>query len=292
MGRSPKGGRHLSPRPVPVHNKLAVPEEVVAALVTAPAPAPVARNRAAADIKVPDKRKRKDFDTRDEFLEHSRKRRTAKEKKRQAGRVRGPRDQTGRARHSREREKQEREKQEREKQEREKRKRYHGSMTLPSGDLYEGEMVAGLPDGYGVCSSRDGILVAGDEYRGEWRAGQRTGRGEVFAFNRRRRVVTKIFDGEFRDDTRNGPGILYTDNGEVDLSVFESGEQRVVVVESGEAAGGEEVTWSADRQSAYVWCFETGADEEQKKEIALADAHAIASRLGLERWSAYKHPWL
>ena len=74
----------------------------------------------------------------------------------------------------------------------------------------------------------------------------------------------------------------------VDLYEFLS----LFVVESGEAAGGEEVTWSADRQSAYVWCFETGADEEQKKEIALADAHAIASRLGLERWSAYKHPWL
>ena len=86
-----------------------------------------------------------------------------------------------------------------------------------------------------------------------------------------------FFDGEFRNDMKNGPGIIYHADGTVELAVFESDE----------FAEGVNVTFLPGRQSAYEWL-----GQEDKNVVGLEHAYAIARRMGLQRWVRYKHPWL
>jgi hypothetical protein len=123
-------------------------------------------------------------------------------------------------------------------------------ITYPNGDRYEGEMVDGLMDGWGIYSTQNGgrfdgqfkdgmregrgtvVYANGDKYVGEFGADMKSGRGTIhytngdryigdFANDMRFGKGTLLYEngnkyaGGFRNDVRHGNGILRFSNGDI-----------------------------------------------------------------------------
>ncbi|MBR2044104.1 MAG: hypothetical protein IJ946_07175 [Clostridia bacterium] len=74
-------------------------------------------------------------------------------------------------------------------------------LVLKDGVLYEGEVFADVPHGYGKANYGDGCY-----YEGNWDCGKRSGKGI-------KRYTDSIYEGEWRNDKRNGFGKLIWDKG-------------------------------------------------------------------------------
>lgn len=79
----------------------------------------------------------------------------------------------------------------------------HGTLWYNSGNVYEGEWVAGAPEGIGEKRYKNG-----DVYRGRWEGGKRNGRGGYLY------AQGHYFEGIYVNDEPNGYGVLSTVNGD------------------------------------------------------------------------------
>ena len=82
-------------------------------------------------------------------------------------------------------------------------KRYKGTLTLNEG-TYVGEILKGLPDGYGIKRYN-----TGDVYDGQWKGNQKSGKGTYTWKNGDK------YEGEWLDDKMNGHGTYNYANGNV-----------------------------------------------------------------------------
>lgn len=83
-------------------------------------------------------------------------------------------------------------------------------------NIYTGDMVNGLMDGYGIMR-----YTAGSVYTGEWANGIRSGHGTVVW---EEGLETIRYDGDFADDWINGEGTMYYSDGRVVTGTFANGE--------------------------------------------------------------------
>jgi hypothetical protein len=78
-----------------------------------------------------------------------------------------------------------------------------GTLVLPGGHVYTGDIVNSIPEGKGVCKYADG-----GEYSGSWRSGKRNGTG---------RQIGRCLDeytGKWVGDVRSGKGVWVSKRGD------------------------------------------------------------------------------
>jgi hypothetical protein len=73
-------------------------------------------------------------------------------------------------------------------------------LIFKNGDVYEGDVKDGKPDGLGSYTSADG-----SQYDGEFRNGKKEGLGTMFWANGEK------YSGEWREDKKNGNGNYWPD---------------------------------------------------------------------------------
>ena len=156
------------------------------------------------------------------------------------------------------------------------KKHGQGKYTFATGNVYEGEFVEGQRHGHAKYTFAIGDVYEGEfqgahhgrgketnadgsSYDGEWADGKKHGRGK-FTF-----ADGDVYDGEFADHEQHGIGTYTYANGNVEVGCYEAG-----------ADVGQGVKWSADR--AEAWEMQAG---EQGRSIPLDEAAKIAERIGL-----------
>ena len=92
-------------------------------------------------------------------------------------------------------------------------KRYKGTLTFDEG-TYEGEILEGQPDGYGVKKYNSGNI-----YEGYWKHGQKSGKG-TFSWTDGRKYV-----GELQDGKQNGQGTYTWANGKKYVDEWQDGKR-------------------------------------------------------------------
>lgn len=96
-------------------------------------------------------------------------------------------------------------------------------IHLNSVTIYEGNWSNGRYNGYGVYTFQEGsknneILQDAKKYEGNWVNGYREGKGKSynnFVNNKGFFESWELFDGDWKDDKRNGLGTMYEKNGTV-----------------------------------------------------------------------------
>ena len=89
-----------------------------------------------------------------------------------------------------------------------------GTQVWKNGEKNVGQFENNKRQGYGVLN-----LVTGDVYSGNWKSNQKDGFGQI-AYSKN--DVRQSFEGNFKNDVKNGNGSLTTKNG---LSTYEGGFQ-------------------------------------------------------------------
>ncbi|KGF82466.1 hypothetical protein IA69_06565 [Massilia sp. JS1662] len=90
-----------------------------------------------------------------------------------------------------------------------------GKWLRPTGSYYEGDFVQGLPSGHGKLVSERGVA-----YEGEFMAGMARGRGRI-SFPAGGKMVS--YEGGVEDAVPSGPGVLVTKEGRLEAT-FAKGE--------------------------------------------------------------------
>ena len=75
-------------------------------------------------------------------------------------------------------------------------------LEYPSGNIYEGDLQDGKPDGHGIMKYSNGDL-----YFGQWKDGRQNGHGTMKYFSGR------LYDGEWKDGEQHGHGTMKYVNG-------------------------------------------------------------------------------
>ncbi|CEM02636.1 unnamed protein product [Vitrella brassicaformis CCMP3155] len=94
------------------------------------------------------------------------------------------------------------------------------------GGLYHGPLANGVPDGRGVLVA---VLHATDGetkiYGGEWRGGERHGKGAEFATCqiKRKKKTCLVYEGDFADGKRDGKDTEYASDGQKMVNIYEGG---------------------------------------------------------------------
>ena len=130
----------------------------------------------------------------------------------------------------------------------------HGKYSSATGDLYEGAFVAGDFHGHGKYS-----YSGGNVYEGEYAKDKKQGKGKMT------HASGNSYDGEWSDGNKHGIGTYTYANGTVEVGRYEAG-----------ADVGQGVKWSADRKQA--WELQAG---KVGRGIPLDEAAKIAERIGL-----------
>lgn len=91
-------------------------------------------------------------------------------------------------------------------------KRYKGTLTLNDG-TYEGEILEGQPDGYGVAKYKNGNV-----YEGEWKNGVLSGNG-VYTWS-----YGDKYEGGFANGTMHGQGTYTWVSGNKYVGMYENGK--------------------------------------------------------------------
>lgn len=81
-----------------------------------------------------------------------------------------------------------------------------GTVTLPSGWTYTGDLVNGMPEGHGRKFYQSGKVL----YEGDWKQGKKHGQGIMYYDNGGMR-----YQGEWADDRPAGHGTSYYENGKM-----------------------------------------------------------------------------
>jgi len=89
----------------------------------------------------------------------------------------------------------------------------HGFFTRswPNGDVYEGQIINGMPHGMGIYTS-----ASGDRYTGQFKFGKADGQGKMEFTN------GDSYSGEFREDTMHGKGKYLYANGDRYMGDFQN----------------------------------------------------------------------
>ena len=154
-----------------------------------------------------------------------------------------------------------------------------GTMVFVSGDMYEGQWLAGKRHAQGKFTG-----AAGNVYEGQWLAGKSHGQGKMtFADG-------DVYEGEFQKDLYHGRGKLTNASGNlydgewvdreqhgIGKETLADGPYRFLVscYEAG-AKVGQGVLWNADRTEA--WEMQAG---QPVRGIPLDEAAKIAEGIGL-----------
>ena len=126
-----------------------------------------------------------------------------------------------------------------------------GKFTYATGDVYEGGWVEGEMQGHGKYSAS-----IGDLYEGEYQKGNRHGQGKYTY------ASGNSYEGEYADDKKHGIGTYTFASGAVEVGCYEAG-----------ADVGQGIRWSADRATAWEM-----QDGKKVRSIPLDEAAKIAFR--------------
>jgi hypothetical protein len=85
-----------------------------------------------------------------------------------------------------------------------------GEVALANG-MYKGQLKDGKPEGYGTVTYKDG-----SKFEGHFRGGKRQGQGKLIAADGK----TVAYEGEWKDDKRNGKGQSYEHYSDKDDKMF------------------------------------------------------------------------
>ena len=91
-----------------------------------------------------------------------------------------------------------------------------GIMYYPDGDVYEGEFLMGLPDGYGRWYG--GEDLTGEWFEGYWRVGLKEGQGVYHT------KINDVYHNHWHEDLKNGEGFVEYANGDSFEGRWEMGE--------------------------------------------------------------------
>lgn len=111
-----------------------------------------------------------------------------------------------------------------------KAEREKSVITFPNGDVYEGEIEDGKPDGQGKMTYFNGII-----YEGEFKSGKPDGLGKVT-------YAEAFYEGEFKDGKPNGQGRIKHANGNIYEGEYKNGKPNghgKMTYSNGETAEGE-----------------------------------------------------
>ncbi|GAA5019539.1 hypothetical protein GCM10025794_06840 [Massilia kyonggiensis] len=116
-----------------------------------------------------------------------------------------------------------------------------GKWVRPTGSYYEGDFVQGLPSGHGKLVSERGVA-----YEGDFTAGMARGRGRI-SFPAGGKMVS--YEGGVEDAVPSGPGVLVTQEGRLEATFVQGeahGDGVFVPIHAAPMRG----TW---RYGAYQW---------------------------------------
>ncbi len=128
-------------------------------------------------------------------------------------------------------------------------KKEKGSFTNENGDLYEGEMLDGIPNGQGTMKYADGTV-----YEGNWIDGKREGTGSYGGADPS--GVEFIYSGDWENDERNGQGTETWVNGESYTGNWADGMKNgkgTTTYANGDVYEGEYKNGVINGQGTYIW---------------------------------------
>ena len=109
-----------------------------------------------------------------------------------------------------------------------------GKRTFDSGDVYEGRFRNGRPDGRGVLRKADDSYI----YDGDWCDGMMHGDGEII-WEKHKEYIRYL--GEFKENIRQGRGMLETKDGTIYKGHFINGSMikgRIILQDESVYEGG------------------------------------------------------
>ncbi|MBE6631622.1 MAG: zinc-ribbon domain-containing protein [Ruminococcaceae bacterium] len=121
----------------------------------------------------------------------------------------------------------------------------YGTKYYNNGAVYEGDLLAGSPNGKGSITWSDG-----SSYTGEWDHGERTGKGKITWSN------GDYYEGEFRSDVIHGSGTYYWKDGNIYTGAWVNGVRTgygVYTMASGDRYEGNFQDGNFHGNGTYYW---------------------------------------